>query len=235
MEKTNGYHQKNGNGHMVADMIGDEHAITNAETPMRYDAFLTSDSEKMSIIEHHFKKIMETLGLDLNDESLNGTPYRVAKMFVNEIFTGLQPDQKPRMMVFDNNFKYGQMLVEKNIAVNSTCEHHFLPIYGKAHVAYVSSGKVIGLSKLNRIVDYFSRRPQVQERLTRQIAEELKTVLNTEDVAVVIEAKHMCVMHRGIKDQGSSTVTAEYGGSFKNTHTRQEFLQFTGTDLNRNT
>ena len=234
MEKTNGFHHTNGNGQMIADMIGDDHAFTNVKTPLRYDAFLSSDKEKTVKIEHHFRKIMETLGLDLEDESLNGTPYRVAKMFVNEIFTGLKPDQKPRMMVFDNTFKYGQMLVEKNISVNSTCEHHFLPIYGKAHVAYISSGKVIGLSKLNRIVEYYSRRPQVQERLTRQIAEELKSVLKTEDVAVVIEAKHMCVMHRGIKDQESSTITAEYCGSFKNANTRHEFIQFTGMNLNRN-
>jgi GTP cyclohydrolase I len=180
----------------------------------------------MDIIEEHFEHIMNTLGLDLTDDSLRGTPRRVAKMFVNEIFYGLNPKNKPSISVFDNKFRYGQMLVEKTINLNSFCEHHFLPIVGKAHVAYISSGTVIGLSKINRIVDYFSRRPQVQERLTVQIANELKSALNTEDIAVVIEAKHMCVSCRGIQDESSTTLTAEYSGAFKQEKTRDEFLKY---------
>jgi GTP cyclohydrolase I len=226
----------NGNGHAFkiwedTDIIGDDHIATNIETPMRADAFLLDDERKVEIIEQHFIKIMNVLGLDLTDDSLKGTPRRVAKMFVKEIFYGLNPENKPSMSVFDNKFKYGQMLVEKNINLNSTCEHHFLPIFGKAHVAYVSSGTVIGLSKINRIVDYFSRRPQVQERLTVQISEELKKVLKTEDVAIIIEAKHMCVSSRGIQDESSSTVTAEYSGVFKNEKTKDEFLTYVGMKL----
>jgi GTP cyclohydrolase IA len=226
----------NGNGHAFkiwedTDIIGDDHIATNIETPMRADAFLLDDERKVEIIEQHFNKIMNVLGLDLTDDSLKGTPRRVAKMFVNEIFYGLNPENKPSMSVFDNKFKYGQMLVEKNINLNSTCEHHFLPIFGKAHVAYVSSGTVIGLSKINRIVDYFSRRPQVQERLTVQISEELKKVLKTEDVAIIIEAKHMCVSSRGIQDESSTTVTAEYSGIFKNEKTKDEFLTYVGMKL----
>jgi GTP cyclohydrolase I len=193
---------------------------------MRDDAFELSDEQKMEIIEDKFRDIMETMGLDLNDDSLSGTPHRVAKMFVKEIFSGLNPANKPKVSVFDNKFKYGEMLVEKNINMNSTCEHHFLPIVGKAHVAYISSGEVIGLSKINRIVDYFARRPQVQERLTVQIANELKTILKTDDVAVVIDAKHMCVSSRGIQDESSSTVTAEYSGKFKDKSVREEFLKY---------
>ena len=173
---------------------------------------MLSDEQKMAIIEEKFRDIMEVMGLDLTDDSLNGTPRRVAKMYVKEIFYGLNPENKPKISVFENKFKYGEMLVEKNINLNSTCEHHFLPIVGKAHVAYVSNGEVIGLSKINRIVDYFARRPQVQERLTVQIASELRKVLKTEDVAVLIDARHMCVSSRGIQDEGSSTVTAEYSG-----------------------
>lgn len=169
---------------------------------------------------------MNVLGLDLSDDSLNGTPHRVAKMFVKEIFYGLNPENKPQISVFENKFKYGEMLVEKNINLNSTCEHHFLPIIGKAHIAYVSSGEVIGLSKINRIVDYYARRPQVQERLTVQIAAELKRILKTEDVAVVIEAKHLCVSSRGIEDESSSTITAEYAGVFKNQQRKDEFLKY---------
>jgi GTP cyclohydrolase I len=180
----------------------------------------------MNMIEAKFRDIMETMGLDLTDDSLQGTPRRVAKMFVQEIFYGLNPKNKPAVSVFENKFKYGEMLVEKNINMNSFCEHHFLPIYGKAHVAYFSSGQVIGLSKINRIVDYFARRPQVQERLTVQIASELKKVLKTEDIAVVIDAKHMCVSCRGIKDESSATVTAEYGGRFKDKSVREEFLKY---------
>lgn len=226
----------NGNGHAFkiwedTDVIGDDHIATNINTPMRPDAFLLDDKSKVEIIEQHFNQIMNVLGLDLTDDSLKGTPRRVAKMFVNEIFYGLNPENKPSMSVFDNKFKYGQMLVEKNINLNSTCEHHFLPIFGKAHVAYVSSGTVIGLSKINRIVDYFSRRPQVQERLTVQISEELKKVLKTDDVAIIIEAKHMCVSSRGIQDESSTTVTAEYSGVFKNEKTRDEFLTYVGMKL----
>ncbi|NQU84755.1 MAG: GTP cyclohydrolase I FolE [Mariniphaga sp.] len=208
------------------DLIGDNHIATSIDTPMREDAFDLSDEAKVLLIEDKFTGIMETLGLDLNDDSLRGTPHRVAKMFVKEIFYGLNPENKPKISVFDNKFKYGEMLVEKNINMNSTCEHHFLPIVGKAHVAYFSNGQVIGLSKINRIVDYFARRPQVQERLIVQIADELKKILNTEDVAVVINAKHMCVSARGIQDESSSTVTAEYSGKFNDRSVRDEFLKY---------
>jgi GTP cyclohydrolase I len=225
--KTNGnqLHAPHTNN-LMHDMIGDNHVATSLETPMRKDAFLLSDEQKMVLIEDKFRDIMDILGLDLEDDSLSGTPHRVAKMFVREIFSGLNPENKPKISVFDNKFKYGEMLVEKNINVNSTCEHHFLPIVGKAHVAYVSSGQVIGLSKINRVVDYFARRPQVQERLTVQIANELKKILNTEDVAVVIDAKHLCVSSRGIQDEGSSTISAEYGGIFKDARKREEFLKY---------
>ena len=229
--KTNGELKTNGNGnhlHLIKDveLIGDDHVGTGIETPMRKDAFIISDNQKMAIIEDKFRDIMETLGLDLTDDSLKGSPRRVAKMFVQEIFYGLNPENKPSISVFENKFKYGEMLVEKNINVNSFCEHHFLPIYGKAHVAYFSSGQVIGLSKINRIVDYFARRPQVQERLTVEIAYELRKVLKTDDVAVVIDARHMCVSCRGIKDESSSTVTAEYSGKFKDKAVREEFLKY---------
>ena len=219
---------RNNNGH---DLIGDNHVATSLETPMRDDAFLLSDDQKMLLIEDNFREIMNVLGLDLRDDSLNGTPHRVAKMFVKEIFSGLNPANMPKISVFENKFKYGEMLVEKNININSTCEHHFLPIVGKAHVAYVSSGQVIGLSKINRVVDYFARRPQVQERLTVQIANELKRILKTEDVAVVIEAKHLCVTSRGIQDESSSTLSAEYGGVFKEMHRKDEFLKYLIMDL----
>lgn len=223
----------NGNGKKEkiwaeADFLGDEHLATSIETPMRSDAFDRDDETKMEIIEKHFEQIMLTLGLDLNDDSLRGTPHRVAKMFVKEIFYGLNPANMPAISVFDNKFRYGQMLVEKNISLNSTCEHHFLPIVGKAHVAYVSSGKVIGLSKINRIVDYFARRPQVQERLTVQIAEELRKVLKTDDVAVIIDARHMCVSSRGIQDDGSSTLTAEYSEIFKEDKRKEELFSYIG-------
>jgi GTP cyclohydrolase IA len=195
---------------ITVDEIGDDHIYTGADTPLRADAFLLSDEEKIDRIEHHFREIMEALGLDLTDESLTGTPARVAKMYVKEIFAGLNPANKPQIALFENKYNYKQMLVEKNITLFSNCEHHFVPIYGKAHVAYISSGKVIGLSKLNRIVQYFAQRPQVQERLTEQIARELQDVLETKDVAVIIDATHMCVASRGIKDIGSSTVTSFY-------------------------
>lgn len=195
--------------------IGDNHILTSLETPMKDSAFDISDEEKKDKIAFHFTEIMEALGLDLTDDSLRGTPDRVAKMFIEEIFSGLDPKNKPKIALFDNKYQYNQMLVEKNITFYSNCEHHFVPIIGKAHVAYISSGKVIGLSKLNRIVQYYAKRPQVQERLTNQIANELKTVLGTEDIAVVIDAKHLCVSSRGIKDDTSTTVTAYYGGEFK--------------------
>lgn len=213
------------NGAAVIDDIGDAHIGTSTDTPLREDAFELSDEVKMRKIEEQFESIMEILGLDLTDDSLKGTPRRVAKMFVKEIFQGLNPDNKPSITLFDNKYNYKQMLVEKNIRLQSTCEHHFLPIYGVAHVAYISSGKVIGLSKLNRLVDFFARRPQVQERLTVQIGEELKEALSTEDVAVMIDAKHMCVQCRGVEHQNSSTVTTFFSGKFLNEHTRQEFYQ----------
>lgn len=207
----------------LIELIGDNHQMTSAETPLRIDAFDKSDAEKMIVIEQHFHSIMSELGLDMTDDSLQGTPHRVAKMFVQEIFSGLHPDNKPKVSVFDNSYHYDKMLVEAGISFNSTCEHHFLPIIGKAHIGYVSSGKVIGLSKLNRIVDYYSRRPQVQERLIMQIFNELKTVLETENVIVVMEAKHLCVSSRGIKDETSFTSTIQYGGVFNDKDFRNDF------------
>lgn len=211
---------------LLIDNIGDNHVGTSYNTPLRADAFELDDNLKIEMIEKHFKSIMEVLGLDLTDDSLRGTPNRVAKMYVKEIFSGLNPANKPQAKLFDNKYQYNQMLVEKNITFYSNCEHHFVPIIGKAHVAYISNGKVIGLSKLNRIVQYFAHRPQVQERLTMQIANELKQALQTEDVAVVIDAAHLCVASRGIKDIQSTTITAEYGGKFLEDNTRNEFLKF---------
>jgi GTP cyclohydrolase IA len=207
------------------EIIGDDHQMTSAETPLRLDAFDKSDLEKMVNIEKHFHAIMDELGLDMTDDSLRGTPHRVAKMFVQEIFGGLNPANKPKISVFENSYHYDKMLVEADIEFNSTCEHHFLPIVGKAHIGYVSSGKVIGLSKLNRIVDYFARRPQVQERMIMQIFNELKTVLETENVIVVVEASHLCVSSRGIKDSTSYTSTIQYGGVFDQKEMRQDFFQ----------
>ncbi len=212
------------------DAIGDEHISTSVDTPLRADAFELSDDAKMALIEQHFKGIMETLGLDLTDDSLKGTPKRVAKMYVKEIFSGLNPENKPDVALFENKFKYGHMLVEKNISLFSNCEHHFVPIYGKAHIAYISSGKVIGLSKLNRIVQYFAKRPQVQERLTMQIGRELQNLLETDDIAVVIDARHMCVSTRGIRDTDSATVTCFYAGKFENEATKSEFLKYINLD-----
>lgn len=214
------------NGKEEFDHNGENHFLSSIETPLREDAFDKDDDLKIELIEKHFTEIMHVLGLDLSDDSLKGTPYRVAKMFVKEAFRGLSPDQKPSVSLFENKYQYKQMLVEKNITVNSTCEHHFLPIFGKAHVAYFSSGKVIGLSKINRIVDYYAKRPQVQERLTVQIANELKEVLDTEDVAVVVDANHMCVSSRGIQDSDSSTVTSEYCGKFNDASVRKELLSY---------
>jgi GTP cyclohydrolase I len=208
--KTNG-HQLNG---FSTAEIGDDHLFTGLETPMKPDAFKLSDDEKKERIAILFEEIMDVMGLDLTDDSLQGTPKRVAKMYIDEIFSGLNPANKPKVALFDNKYQYNQMLVEKNITFYSNCEHHFVPIIGKAHVSYISSGKVIGLSKLNRIVQYYAKRPQVQERLTNQIAEELKAILETDDVAVIIDAKHLCVSSRGIKDDTSATVTTYYGGQF---------------------
>lgn len=211
------------------DEIGDDHLSDTAETPIRKDAFDLSDEEKIEIIRQHFKAIMDTLGLDTEDESLSGTPDRVAKMYVKEIFRGLNPENKPVARKFSNKYEYGDMVVEKNIQVTSFCEHHFLPFIGKAHVAYISSGKVIGLSKINRIVDHFSRRPQVQERLTLQIANELQKALESEDIAVFIESKHLCVSMRGIQDTASSTVTSEFRGKFKGNETQRKFIDYIKT------
>jgi len=206
--------------------IGDNHVATSAKNPLRANAFSISDEEKIDKIQESVKDILYTLGMDLEDDSIQGTPKRVAKAFVNELFMGLNPKNKPSASTFDNNYNYGEMLVEKNIVVYSTCEHHLLPIVGRAHVAYISNGKVIGLSKMNRIVEYFAKRPQVQERLTMQVVQAMQEALGTEDVACVIDAKHLCVNSRGIKDIESSTVTSEFGGKFKEKETKKEFLQY---------
>ncbi len=229
LPKPNGNSNGSLNGFSTND-IGDNHLFTSLDTPMKDDAFAISDEEKKFRIAEHFSQIMDILGLDLNDDSLNGTPDRVAKMYVDEIFSGLNPENKPRVALFDNKYQYNQMLVEKNITLYSNCEHHFVPIMGKAHVAYISSGKVIGLSKLNRIVQYYAKRPQVQERLTNQIANELKQILDTEDVAVIIDAKHLCVSSRGIEDNNSATVTSYYGGQFKNAEKIRELQTFIYND-----
>ena len=210
------------------DAAGDNHISTSVDTPMRAGAFDQSEDEKIAAIEEKFAEIMDILGLDLTDDSLRGTPKRVAKMYVKEIFNGLNPSNKPKMALFENKYKYNEMLVEKNISFYSNCEHHFVPIMGKAHIAYISNGTVVGLSKLNRLVDYFAKRPQVQERLTMQIAKELQKDLGTDDVAVLIDAKHLCVASRGVEDDTSSTVTAFYGGKFKDEKVREEFLSYLG-------
>jgi GTP cyclohydrolase I len=206
--------------------IADDHVATSADTPMREDAFNMDDEEKIDLIEKHFREIMNVLGLDLTDDSLNGTPRRVAKMYVKEVFSGLNPKNRPHARLFENKYNYDQMLVEKDITFYSHCEHHFVPIYGKVHVAYFSSGKVIGLSKINRIVQYFSKRPQVQERLTVQIGKEMQRVLQTEDVGVVIDANHMCVASRGVGDTNSKTGTAYFSGKFKDENIKREFLNY---------
>ena len=219
-----GHKQNNQLNDLTFEDVGDDHLFTGLETPMKPDAFLISDEEKKEKIATLFKEIMDVIGLDLTDDSLKGTPKRVAKMYIEEIFSGLNPINKPKIALFDNKYQYNQMLVEKNITFYSNCEHHFVPIIGKAHVAYISSGKVIGLSKLNRIVQYYAKRPQVQERLTNQIAEDLKKALQTENVAVIIDAKHLCVASRGIKDDTSATVTAYYGGEFNTPSKINELL-----------
>jgi GTP cyclohydrolase I len=223
-EGKNGMHSEN------SDELGDNHVGTSAQTPLRKDAFELSDAEKIVKIQESVQDILNTLGMDLTDDSLRGTPKRVAKAFVKELFSGLNPDNKPELSTFDNSYKYGEMLVEKNIVLYSTCEHHLLPIVGRAHVAYISKGKVIGLSKMNRIVDHFAKRPQVQERLTMQVVQALQEALGTQDVACVIDAKHLCVNSRGIKDIESSTVTSEYGGAFKNKDVKKEFLEYIKLD-----
>ena len=209
------------------DDDGHDHAGSATETPMRPDAFDLTDDEKIVKIEGHFREIMTTLGLDLTDDSLSGTPHRVAKMYVKEVFSGLNPKNRPHAKLFENKYKYDQMLVEKDITFYSHCEHHFVPIYGKAHVAYFSSGKVIGLSKINRIVQYFSKRPQVQERLTMQIGKEMQRALKTDHIAVVIDANHMCVASRGVGDTNSKTGTAFFSGKFKeDENVKREFLNY---------
>lgn len=214
----------------IHDEIGDNHIGSCAKNPVRDDAFAITDDEKIEKIKKDVESILLTLGMDLTDDSMKGTPNRVAKMFVKEIFGGLNPAKKPKASTFDNNYKYGEMLVEKNITLYSTCEHHLLPIIGRAHVAYISNGTVIGLSKMNRIVEYYSKRPQVQERLTMQIVQELQRALGTQDVACVIDAKHLCVNSRGISDIESSTVTSEFGGKFKELQARREFLDYIKLD-----
>ncbi len=206
--------------------MGDQHVMTSIETPMRADAFDLNEDEKIAKIETHFAAIMDILGLDRSDDSLSGTPHRVAKMYVKEIFSGLLPENRPDIKLFENKYQYKEMLVEKNITFFSNCEHHFVPIMGKAHIAYISNGQVIGLSKLNRIVQYFAKRPQVQERLTIQIANELKKVLKTEDVAVMIDAVHLCVSSRGVQDINSATVTSSYSGAFQDENKKSEFLKY---------
>ena len=210
--------------------IGEDHVLTSINTPLVKDAFAKSDVEKIEIIKGHFEKIMETLGLDLNDDSLAGSPERVAKMYVAEIFSGLNPLNEPKVSLFENSYKYKGMLVEKNIELYSLCEHHFVPIVGKVHVAYFANDNVIGLSKINRIVQHFAKRPQVQERLTVQIVEKLKEVLGTDNLACVIDAKHLCVNMRGVKDTKSSTITSRYSGVFNQNDNKTEFLKHISLD-----
>jgi GTP cyclohydrolase I len=211
---------------LLIEEMGDQHKASSVETPLRADAFEKTDEEKIALIEPHFRAIMETLGMDLRDDSLRGTPLRVAKMYVKELFQGLNPANMPSMTLFENKFQYNEMLVEKNINFYTNCEHHFVPFFGKAHVAYISSGKVIGLSKLNRLVEYFSKRPQVQERLTMQVGKALQTVLQTQDVAVMMDAKHLCVSSRGVKDDSSNTITSFFGGKFQDEQKKMEFLKY---------
>ena len=208
----------------TTDIIDEHHIATSAATPLREDAFEMNDELKIQLIQKHFKDIMHIMGLDLSDDSLKETPHRVAKMFVKEIFSGLNPANKPEITLFQNKYKYNEMLIEKNITLYSYCEHHFVPIVGKVHVAYISNGNVIGLSKINRLVQYYAKRPQVQERLTNQIAEGLKEALQTNDVAIVIDAVHLCVTSRGINDTNSSTVTTYYSGKFNGETKKAEFL-----------
>lgn len=209
-----------------SDESGDDHVSSAVDTPMRDDAFALNDEAKVELIEYHFRKIMHVLGLDLTDDSLKGTPRRVAKMYVHEVFQGLNPKNKPSVTLFENRYHYNRMLVEKSITLYTYCEHHFVPIFGKVHVGYIPAGQVIGLSKINRIVQYYAKRPQVQERLTMQIAEELRRALNTEDVAVVVDAAHLCVSSRGVQDTGSTTATSSFSGRFHEEGLRNEFLHY---------
>ncbi|MCH8553693.1 MAG: GTP cyclohydrolase I FolE [Schleiferiaceae bacterium] len=228
VSRNNGFHKDEDMILEVIERIGDDHVGTSKDTPMRPDAFDLSDAQKIKMISEKFKDIMEIMGLDLTDDSLSGTPMRVAKMYIKEVFQGLNPDNKPDIKLFENKYQYNQMLVEKDITLHSYCEHHFVPILGKAHVAYISNGYVIGLSKINRIVRYFAKRPQVQERLTEQIAQELKRILKTDDVAVFIDAQHLCVSTRGVEDTGSSTITTHFSGKFLEDQSKNEFLKYIG-------
>jgi GTP cyclohydrolase I len=219
--------KNNGNGkshNLNFEEIIDDHVLTSVNTPLRSDAFIIDDDLKIELIEKNFREIMHILGLDLSDESLKDTPQRVAKMYVKEVFNGLNPENKPQPTLFENKFKFNEMLVEKNVTLYSYCEHHFVPIIGKAHIAYFPKNHVIGLSKLNRIAQYYAKRPQVQERLTMQIANDLKETLHTDDVAVLIDADHLCVASRGVNDVNSSTITSSYNGKFLNDEIRKEFL-----------
>ena len=216
---------------LTIEEIGDHHIGTSYDTPMKADAFDMDDELKMNLIADKFRDIMEIMGLDLTDDSLSGTPKRVAKMYIKEVFSGLNPANKPKVALFENKYQYNEMLVEKDITFYSNCEHHFVPIVGKAHVAYISNGHVIGLSKINRIVNYYARRPQVQERLTVQISNALKEVLGIEDIAVLIDAEHLCVSSRGVQDVNSSTVTAQYQGRFKEDAVKKEFLSYINKKL----
>ena len=211
----------------IIGLIGEDHIATSLETPLRDDAFALDDDRKVELIQKHFKEIMTILGLDLNDDSLSGTPQRVAKMYVKEIFSGLNPANKPGTKLFDNKYQYNKILIEKNITLYSYCEHHFLPIVGRVHVGYFSAGKVIGLSKINRLVQYYAKRPQVQERLTNQIADGLKEALQSDDVAVIIDAEHLCVRSRGIKDTNATTITSSYSGKFQDEKNQMKFIALT--------
>ncbi len=207
------------------ELLGNNHIPTSNGTQIKTDVFKRSDEDRIANIQHHFSKIMEELGLDLSDDSLSGTPYRVAKMYVKELFYGLNPENKPKISTFENKFGYHRMLVEQNITIDSACEHHFMPITGNAHVGYIPKGRVIGLSKINRLVDYYAHRPQVQERLCLNILNDLQSILETEDVIVVVNAKHLCVSSRGIKDKNSFTTSIEYGGRFEDIAFRDEFFK----------
>jgi GTP cyclohydrolase I len=194
------------------------------ETPVKENGL--SEKEKMHIIQDSFKTIMDALGLDLKDDSLMDTPERVSNMFVNEIYWGLLPDNFPKVTAVENKMGYDSMVIEKGINVQSNCEHHFIVIDGFANIAYVPKNKVLGLSKLNRIVEYFSKRPQIQERLTQQVYYALEYILETSDIAVIIDAKHYCVKSRGVEDVGSQTITSKLGGVFKADPTyRKEFFE----------
>ncbi len=206
------------------EAVGDQHIPSSVETPLRKNAFLLSDSDKIEEIQFHFSKIMKILGLDLSDDSLSGTPYRVAKMYVKELFYGLNPKARPRVSTFSNKYGYKKLLIEQNITLNSTCEHHFLPITGKVYVGYIPDEKIVGLSKINRLVDYYAHRPQVQERLCAQILSDLQNTLETDDVIVLVNAYHLCVSSRGIKDNSSFTTSLEYGGLFQDMDKRSEFM-----------